>query len=88
MSYVVVSIDEDGDVRVEELGDLAMSERLAEWSEGRADPESFLASVPDPDPNYWATRTGRHDTPMRLIVKGQIVKPTPVETVTKLGFGE
>lgn len=85
MTYIVITMDEDGDMTVVELGDLAMKEALAEWSTEKADPDSFLDHIADRDPNYWSTRM-KVSGPVRLIIEGRIVKPTPVETVTRLDF--
>ncbi len=85
MSYIVVSIDEDGDVRVARYGTLAMSEKLAEWVAEGTTPEHFLGSIPDPDPNYWGREIPSPGI-LRLVICGEIEVPVATEVVTKLAF--
>lgn len=79
MSYIVISISEDGDVRVYQhknaepiLHELEESGQHAYW----------LDHIPDPDPNYWGAKTDTRGT-HHLVIKGEIVTPHPVEKITK-----
>ena len=72
MTYFVIH-NIDGDTYVDVLSAQELTERLNENYYGRS--VEFLDTVSNHDTNYWGDG--------HLIIKGEIVIPKPVETVTK-----
>lgn len=70
--YFVIS-NSDGDTTVEQVTEAILKERLAEGYYGSVE---FKSSLNDnKDTNYWGNDI--------LIIKGEIVVPQPVQTVTE-----
>lgn len=73
-NYYLISISEDGDIRVDVVKpDVLLAEINAEEDGIPAD--SFGDHIEDTDPNYWKHR--------HLLIKGRIVVPEPKERVVK-----
>lgn len=70
--YFVIS-NSDGDTSVESISESTLKERLAENYYG---PVGFKESLNgNKDTNYWGGNI--------LIIKGEIIVPTPIQTVTE-----
>lgn len=68
MTYFLIS-NGDGDTYVQQYTQEELLERISH-------DEGFLKEIKDCDTNYWGG--------VPLIIKGEIVIPRPIETVTKL----
>jgi len=73
MTYFVID-NSDGDTYVRQMTRTQVEQMLVEWDEMGEQAGEFLSEVPEADTNYWGGKT--------LIIKGEIVIPKPVETVT------
>lgn len=71
MSYFVIR-NSDGDTYVDEVSEEVLKKRLAEEHYG---PTGFLQKITGNDTNYWGDKI--------LIIKGSIVIPQAVQTVTE-----
>ena len=71
MSYFVIR-NSDGDTYVDEVSEEVLKTRLADEYYGS---QGFLKKVPGNDTNYWGENI--------LIIKGSVVVPQPVQTVTE-----
>ena len=72
--YIVISPGEDG-ATIEQLSKSVLLERIDEKYYGDIDFKTSLSpNIEDIDPNYWGDEI--------LIIKGEIVVPQPVKTVT------
>jgi hypothetical protein len=71
MSYFVIR-NSDGDTYVDEVSEEVLQLRLTEEYYG---PRGFLKKIPGNDTNYWGNNI--------LIIKGSIVVPQAVQTVTE-----
>ena len=81
MTYFVLTSGEDG-TRIEEVSEAELHERITpdkhgDFYYGRK--QVFLGTIPDEDKGFWR---GVSDYAV-LVIKGEIVIPTPVQTVTK-----
>jgi len=72
--YFAIRVNGDGEVNVEQLDKTHLLERLNEDYYGSP---KILSDIPDDDPNYW----GGADNGAMLILKGEIVTPTPKQVV-------
>jgi|1185.fasta_scaffold254923_3 hypothetical protein len=70
MSYFLISVSEDGDVGMHKMDAAALAKHLNETTGSK-----FATSIPDTDLMRWGD--------YELIIKGEIVVPTPREMVTK-----
>ncbi len=72
--FIVIARWGDGDVRVREMGRHELLEYMND-EEKRV----YLGSTPtEADPQYWG------DGEFAIIIKGEIVQPKPVTTITRL----
>jgi hypothetical protein len=72
MERYFVIINSDGDTTVDVVTKDVLLERLDENYYGNRE---FLSSIPKGDTNYWGDSI--------LIIKGDVVTPTPITTITK-----
>ncbi len=71
--YFVITPTEDGADIAGPLSEESLLEMINGWTTAR-----FLSEIPDNSPAYW----GENDA---LVIKGEIVVPTPREVVTEYG---
>ena len=72
-SYMIITCDEDGEVRLEQTTKEKLLKSLNNKDYGDLE---FLHNIKDNnDPQYWGYKG--------LIIKGEIVNPKPVATVTQ-----
>jgi len=77
MSYFVVWADPDGGCRITELTEEELLKRLND--DGDYPPDKIRSDLDERDPDYWGDKRV-------LIIKGDIVVPKAVETVTKFSI--
>ena len=70
-TYIVITTSADG-IRIDSMSREALIDALNERDYGDL---KILKSIPDSDPDYWGDAM--------LILCGEVVVPTPVETVTE-----
>lgn len=70
--YFYITCNDDGDIRVDVVDPRVL---LNEINEGEIPAEDFNTFVTDVDPNMW--------TKGRLLIKGRIVTPQPLERPIK-----
>lgn len=72
-NYIIVHVDHDGEVSVEQVSGVELRKRL---NERYYSDVTILDRIPDTEPAYWPGSS-------LLIIRGDIVTPRPVRTVTE-----
>lgn len=76
MKYFVISISEDGDIRITEHSKKEL-ERQMSGEDGYPAADDIREEIGEADPNYWGSKG-------TLIIKGEIVQPKAVEVVKRM----
>lgn len=72
-NYIIISVSEDGDVRVAET---SAEDVARELDDGEHQLDQFRSSIGEHDPMYWGSKPC-------LLIKGRVVVPKAAERVVR-----
>ena len=82
--YIVVTVTTDGDVYVREQTKEAIEQEINDPDISDDSRCEVLESIPnDSDLNYWHHKTGLLGRDLKLIIKGELVRPSIVTRITR-----